>query len=206
MRTLPRNGGWIEIICGPMYSGKSEEMIRRLRREQIAGRQVVVFKPAIDDRDSEVEVVSRAGGRLTAIPVGDAAQIAQRFTHHEHREACAAEGRNWLPDVVGIDEVQFFDEDVVEVAIWLADYGVRVICAGLDLDYRREPFGPVPELLARAEFVDKEQAVCHRCGHAAFFTQRLVDGKPAPYSGETIQVGGAEAYEARCRDCFETGD
>jgi thymidine kinase len=171
-----------------MFSGKSEEMIRRLRRAEIAGQRVAVFKPQIDDRYDAADVVSHAGVRMRAIPVGTVADVLAR-----------AEGY----DVVGIDEVQFFEETVVEAAQSLADRGVRVICAGLDQDFRRLPFGPMPELLARAEFVDKLQAVCQCCGGPATTTQRLVDGEPAPYDGATIVVGARDAYEARCRDCHE---
>ncbi len=173
-----------------MFSGKSEEMIRRLRRAEIAGQRVILFKPRIDDRYDNADVVSHAGVRMSAVPVDGHAEIAARARGHE---------------VVGVDEVQFFDEQVVAAALALADRGVRVICAGLDQDFRRRPFGPMPELLARAEFVDKLQAVCHRCGGPATTTQRLVDGVPAPYSGDTIVVGAAEQYEARCRDCHEPG-
>jgi thymidine kinase len=190
IRVPPQRGGWLEVVCGPMFSGKSEEMIRRLRRAEIAGQRVIVFKPQIDDRYDVVDVVSHAGVRMRAVPVGSVADVLAR-----------AEGY----DVVGIDEVQFFETSVVAAALALADRGVRVICAGLDQDFRRRPFGPMPELLAHSEFVDKLQAVCHRCGGPATTTQRLVDGKPAPYSGETIVVGELDSYEARCRGCHESG-
>lgn len=190
IRVPPQRGGWLEVVCGPMFSGKSEEMIRRLRRAEIAGQRVAVFKPQIDDRYDAADVVSHAGVRMRAIPVGTVAEVLAR-----------AEGY----DVVGIDEVQFFEETVVEAAQSLADRGVRVICAGLDQDFRRLPFGPMPELLARAEFVDKLQAVCQCCGGPATTTQRLVDGEPAPYDGATIVVGARDAYEARCRDCHRPG-
>jgi len=190
IRIPPRQGGWLEVICGPMFSGKSEEMIRRLRRAEIAGRRVVIFKPRIDDRYDAVDVVSHAGVRMRGVPVSSVAEIAER-----------AHGF----DVVGIDEVQFFETSVVGCALELADAGVRVVAAGLDQDFRRLPFGPIPELLSHAEFVDKLQAVCHRCGGPATTTQRLVDGRPAPYSGETVLVGAAEQYEARCRGCHEAG-
>ena len=191
IRVPPQRGGWLEVVCGPMFSGKSEEMIRRLRRAEIAGQRVIVFKPQIDDRYDVADVVSHAGVRMRAVPVGSVADVLAR-----------AEGY----DVVGIDEVQFFETGVVGAVLALADRGVRVICAGLDQDFRRQPFGPLPELLAHAEFVDKLQAVCHRCGGPATTTQRLVDGRPAPYSGETIVVGELDSYEARCRDCHEAGE
>jgi len=173
-----------------MFSGKSEEMIRRLRRAEIAGQRVVILKPRIDDRYDATDVVSHAGARMRAVPVASASEVVER-------------ARGF--DVVGIDEVQFLDEAVVDHALALADGGVRVVVAGLDQDFRRLPFGPMPELLAHAEFVDKLQAVCHRCGGPATTTQRLVDGQPAPYSGDTVIVGAAEQYEARCRGCHEAG-
>jgi len=190
IRIPPQRGGWLEVICGPMFSGKSEEMIRRLRRAEIAGQRVVIFKPQIDDRYDATDVVSHAGARMRAVPVTSVAEIAayaQSF------------------DVVGIDEAQFLGEGVVSIALELADGGTRVIVAGLDQDFRRLPFGPMPALLSHAEFVDKLQAVCHRCGGPATTTQRLVDGTPAPYSGDTVVVGAAEQYEARCRGCHEPG-
>jgi thymidine kinase len=173
-----------------MFSGKSEEMIRRLRRAEIAGQKVVIFKPRIDDRYDAADIVSHAGIRMRGVAVDSVEDILRK-------------GKGF--DVIGIDEVQFFDHSVVDAALALADAGARVIVAGLDQDFRRLPFGPMPELLAHAEFVDKLQAVCHRCGGPATTTQRLVGGKPAPYDGETIVVGAADAYEARCRDCHEPG-
>ena len=160
-----------------MFSGKSEEMIRRLRRAEIAGQRVVIFKPRVDDRYDAADVVSHAGVRMRAVPVENVAELLRR-----------ADGY----DVVGIDEVQFFERAVLDAALALADRGARVVAAGLDQDFRRLPFGPMPELMALAELVDKLQAVCHRCGGPATTTQRLVDGRPAPYSGATVViVGGA---------------
>jgi thymidine kinase len=173
-----------------MFSGKSEEMIRRLRRAEIAGQRVVIFKPRIDDRYDATDVVSHAGARMRAVPISSVGEIP-------------AHAREF--DVVGIDEAQFLGDGVVATALELADRGLRVVVAGLDQDFRRLPFGPMPELLTHAEFVDKLQAVCHRCGGPATTTQRLVNGKPAPYSGETVVVGAAEQYEARCRGCHEPG-
>jgi thymidine kinase len=190
IRIPPQRGGWLEVVCGPMFSGKSEEMIRRLRRAEIAGQRVVIFKPRIDDRYDAADIVSHAGIRMRAVAVDSVDEIVRRSAGF---------------DVVGIDEIQFFDRSVAVAALELADDGARVIAAGLDQDFRRLPFGPMPELLAHAEFVDKLQAVCHRCGGPATTTQRLVDGHPAPYGGETIVVGAADAYEARCRDCHEPG-
>ena len=190
IRIPPQRGGWLEVICGPMFSGKSEEMIRRLRRAEIAGQRVVIFKPRIDDRYDAADVVSHAGARMQAVPVSTVAEVVEHVPGF---------------DVVGIDEVQFFEPAIVSTALELADSGVRVVVAGLDQDFRRLPFGPIPDLLSYAEFVDKLQAVCHRCGGPATTTQRLVDSRPAPYSGETVVVGAAEQYEARCRGCHEPG-
>src|SRR5262245_4043865 len=173
-----------------MFSGKSEEMIRRLRRAEIAGQRVLLFKPRVDDRYDQADVVSHAGVRMSAVPVDGIVELVARA------RGC---------EVIGIDEAQFFEDAIVEAALALANDGARVIAAGLDQDFRRQPFGPMPELLSRAEFVDKLQAVCHRCGGPATTTQRLVDGEPAPYSGDTIVVGAAEQYEARCRDCHQAG-
>jgi thymidine kinase len=190
IRIPPQRGGWLEVICGPMFSGKSEEMIRRLRRAEIAGQRVVIFKPRIDDRYDATDVVSHAGARMRAVPIGTVAELTER-----------ADGF----DVVGIDEAQFLGDGIVPGVLELSERGTRVVVAGLDQDFRRLPFGPMPALLSHAEFVDKLQAVCHRCGGPATTTQRLVDGRPAPYSGDTVVVGAAEQYEARCRGCHEAG-
>jgi len=191
IRIPPRQGGWIEVVCGPMFSGKSEEMIRRLRRAEIAGQRVVIFKPRIDDRYDAADVVSHAGVRMRGVAVDSVAELVARAKGFE---------------VVGVDEAQFFEPSIVEASLTLAEGGARVVAAGLDQDFRRLPFGPMPELLALADFVDKLQAVCHRCGDPATLTQRLVDGRPAPYSGDTVVIGAAEQYEARCRDCHEPGE
>ncbi len=151
---------------------------------------MIIFKPRIDDRYDAADVVSHAGARMRGVPVAGVPELLARADGFE---------------VVGIDEVQFFDAAVIGAALGLADAGVRVVAAGLDQDFRRLPFGPMPDLLAHAEFVDKLQAVCHRCGGPATTTQRLVDGAAAPYSGDTIVVGANEQYEARCRDCHEAG-
>ena len=161
-----------------MFSGKSEEMIRRLRRAEIAGQSVVIFKPRVDDRYDATDVVSHAGVRMRGVPVASVPELVARARGVE---------------VVGIDEVQFFEPAIVDAALALADGGARVVAAGLDQDFRREPFGPMPILLAYAEFVDKLQAVCHRCGGPATTTQRLVDGAPAPYSGDTVVIGAASS-------------
>ena len=183
----PVNHGYIEVVIGPMYSGKSEELIRRLRRAKIAKQNVLVFKPQIDNRYSKEDVVSHNGDSINAIPISNAREI---YNHIDNKT-----------QVVGIDEVQFFDEEIVEIAMNLADKGIRVISAGLDMDFKGEPFGPTPKLLAVAEFVDKIQAICSVCGQPANRSQRLINGEPARYDDPIIQVGAVETYEARCRKC-----
>lgn len=178
--------GWIESIVGPMFSGKSEELIRRVNRALIARQRVQVFKPAIDDRYRPEAVASHDGRSLQAVPVADTLAI-----------------RSLLQDdtqVVAVDEGQFFDGALVDLAVELADAGKRVIVAGLDLDFRGEPFGPMPALLAHAEVVEKLTAICS-CGRAATRTQRLIGGHPAHYDDPVILVGAAERYEPRCRAC-----
>lgn len=176
----------MELIVGPMFSGKSEELIRRVTRAIIAKQRVQAFKHAIDDRYAALAVASHAGRTLEAQPVASAAQLLEAVE----------------PDtqVVAVDEAQFLDDGVVEVVERLADAGKRVIVAGLDLDFRGEPFGPMPQLIARAEVVEKLTAIC-RCGRAATRTQRLIHGKPAHYDDPTVLVGAAESYEPRCRAC-----
>ncbi len=190
MRLVPAGGGWLEVVCGPMFSGKSEELLRRLRRAEIAGQRVGLFKPSVDDRFGTCDVVSHAGARRNAQAVGDPDDLSTRA------EAC---------EVVGIDEIQFFPTSIVPVVRGLVAGGRRVVVSGLDLDYRARPFGAMPELLAVAEFVDKLQAVCHRCGGAATLTQRLVDGRPAPLAMPTVVIGAEDQYEARCRACYRLG-
>ncbi|CAH2215025.1 thymidine kinase [Tepidibacter aestuarii] len=183
----PVHHGYIEVVIGPMYSGKSEELIRILKRSKIAKQNVVAFKPAIDNRYSNEDVVSHNGSSVTAIPIKSAKEI------YNHIDSDT--------QVVGIDEVQFFEDEVVDIALDLADKGIRVITAGLDMDFRGEPFGPTPRLLAVAEFVEKLQAVCMVCGNPAHRTQRLINGQPAKYDDPIILVGATESYEARCRKC-----
>lgn len=183
----PKNHGWVEMVVGPMYSGKSEELIRRIRRAKIAKQKVQVFKPAIDHRYSKEDVVSHCGDKEGAIPVTSSKEIFNLLEEDV--------------DVVAIDEVQFFDMGIIDVVIALADNNKRVICAGLDMDFRGEPFGPVPELLACAEFVDKIQAICMVCANPATRTQRLINGKPANYDDPIVLIGATESYEARCRKC-----
>lgn len=181
--------GCLEVICGSMFSGKSEELIRRVHRVRFGKLKAEVFKPAIDDRYSEAEVVSHNGISVLATPVVSAEEILYK--------------KDADSDVVAIDEVQFFDEGIVPVVQRLADEGIRVLVAGLDQDFRGKPFGQVPELMGLAETVTKLQAICVVCGDAASRTQRLIDGKPAPYDEPTIMVGASEAYEARCRHCHQ---
>ena len=178
-------GGYIEVITGSMFSGKSEELIRRLRRAIIARQRVQVFKPSLDDRYATTQVVSHSRWRLEAERVSRAADIVERLDPRT--------------DVVGIDEAQFFDTDVVSVCNRLADLGKRVIVAGLDMDFRGQPFGPIPALLAVAETVEKVHAICTRCGSPASYTQRLTTAQ------EQVVVGAADIYEARCRRCFDPG-
>ncbi|HSH77583.1 MAG TPA: thymidine kinase [Herpetosiphonaceae bacterium] len=184
-----QTGGSIEVICGSMFSGKTEELIRRVKRAQIARKRVQVFKPAIDTRYGVEHVASHDGLRAQAIPLASTSELIDLLDE-------AAE-------VVAIDEVQFLDSEIVHLCEALAARGKRVIVAGLDQDFRGESFGPIPELLARAEHIDKLQAICVRCGGVASRTQRLIDGQPASFNDPTILVGATEAYEARCRACHE---
>jgi len=179
------NGGSLELVCGSMFSGKTEELIRRVRRAQIARQNIQVFKPALDTRYSVVQITSHNGLGIEAQPMSRARLILEEVQ----------------PDttVVAIDEVQFFDLDVVRVCQMLAERGLRVIAAGLDMDFRGEPFGPIPALMAEAEHIDKLHAICVVCGAEASRTQRLIDGRPASYDDPIILVGGSESYEARCR-------
>ena len=181
--------GYIEVISGCMFAGKTEELIRRIKTLEFAKKNVLVFKPAIDNRYSNTKVVSHAGSSVESIVVPDARSILD-FVKDD-------------TDVVAIDEIQFFDEDVLLVCDYLAKKGLRVMAAGLDTDFRAEPFGVMPRLITDAEFVTKLTAVCMNCGAPATRTQRLVNGKPAQYSDPIIMGGAAEAYEARCRHCHE---
>jgi thymidine kinase len=181
----PNHHGWIEAVVGPMYSGKSEELIRRLKRAKIAKQNVVAFKHSIDDRYCTENVVSHNGMKIEAINISDPECIYKYIDNNT--------------EVIGIDEVQFFDNKVIEVIKDLADRGMRVIVAGLDMDFRGEPFGPTPGIMAIAEFVDKLSAICMVCGNPAHRTQRLINGEPARYSEPIVLVGAMESYEARCR-------
>ncbi|MCA1032121.1 thymidine kinase [Bacillus timonensis] len=182
---IMKQSGWVELICGSMFSGKSEELIRRVRRAQFAKQMIKVFKPAIDNRYSEEAVVSHNGSSVIAMPVKHSSDILQQVSAET--------------DVVAIDEVQFFDDGIVEVIQTLANQGHRVIVAGLDQDFRAEPFGQVPTIMAIAESVTKLQAVCTVCGSPSSRTQRLINGQPASYHDPIILVGASESYEPRCR-------
>ncbi len=177
--------GSIEVVCGSMFSGKTDELIRRLIRATIAKQKVQVFKPAIDIRYAVEKVTSHAGADFDAVPVEKATEILTKIDKDT--------------TVVGVDEAQFFDPGIVEVCQQLAERGVRVLVAGLDMDFRGEPFGPMPILMSRAEHVDKLHAICMVCGDEASRTQRLVNGKPARYDDPVVIVGASELYEARCR-------
>ncbi|MFB3815526.1 MAG: thymidine kinase [Terriglobales bacterium] len=175
--------GWIEVICGPMFSGKSEELIRRLRRAEIARQRVQIFKPAIDQRYSEDHIVSHSELKIRSECVKNAAEIESKL--------------DWRTEVIGIDEAQFLGAELIDLVLKLADMGKRVIIAGLDTDYLGRPFHPMPELLAIADEITKDLAICVRCGNPAKHTQRLVANE------DLIVVGAAGTYEARCRRCFE---
>ncbi|HEX9839041.1 MAG TPA: thymidine kinase [Anaerolineales bacterium] len=181
--------GSIEVICGSMFSGKTDELIRRLVRATIAKQKVQVFKPAIDVRYAVEKVTSHAGSDYDAIPVQKAAEIREKIEPET--------------TVIGIDEAQFFDPEVVQVAEELATRGIRVLVAGLDTDFRGEPFGPMPVLMSMAEHVDKLHAICMVCGDEASRTQRLVNGRPARVDDPVVIVGASEMYEARCREHHE---
>ena len=182
---MKHHTGSIEVITGSMFCGKTDELIRRLRRATIARQKVQVFKPVIDDRYAVEKVTSHAGSEYAALPIQSAVEIPERLDE--------------ATTVVAIDEAQFFDNEIVTIASDLADQGKRVIVAGLDTDFRGEPFGPIPMLMAQAERVDKLHAICMTCGEPASRTQRLIDGKPARYDEPVVVVGAAELYEARCR-------
>jgi thymidine kinase len=183
MHVTKGNLGWIEVVCGPMFSGKSEELIRRLRRAEIARQRVQIFKPGIDQRYSDDHIVSHSELKIRSESVKDAAEVANKV--------------DLRTEVVGIDEAQFLGEGIVDVVIRLADMGKRVIIAGLDTDYLGRPFHPMPELLAVADDITKYLAICMQCGNPAKHTQRLIA------SEDLIVVGAGGMYEARCRRCFE---
>ena len=178
--------GWIEVICGPMFSGKSEELIRRVTRSKIARIPVQVFKPKLDNRFADEEVVSHSSLRVSAEPVANSLEMLRAIKD--------------ATEVIGVDEAQFFDVGIVEIVDNLAAKGKQVIIAGLDTDYLRRPFEPVPMLCDRAEYVTKMLAVCHRCGGPGMYTQRIV------HSDDLVVLGATDAYEARCRMCYDPGE
>jgi len=186
---MKHQNGSVEVIVGSMFCGKTEEMIRRLRRATIAKQKVQIFKPAIDKRYDSVKVVSHNGSALDAVPIDKAADIQEKLADDT--------------TVAAIDEAQFLDDQIIPLVNELADKGIRVIISGLDLDFRAEPFGPIPALIAQAERVDKLYAICVACGGNASRTQRLVNGEPAHYNDPVVIVGAEEMYEARCRRCHE---
>lgn len=182
---MRQTSGSVEVITGSMFSGKTDELIRRLRRARIAKQAVQVFKPRLDTRYGLGKLTSHAGSEFEATPVESARSILDRLVVDT--------------TVIAVDEAQFFAQDVIQVIQELAERGLRVIVAGLDTDFRGEPFGPMPALMAEAERVDKLQAICMVCGEPASRTQRLIDGRPARYHDPVVVVGASELYEARCR-------
>ena len=188
----PIYGGWIEVVCGPMFAGKTEEIIRRIRRLEYAKKTVLVFKPAIDNRYSESEIVSHNKTKAKSINITKSVEILDYVKQGV--------------DAVVIDEAQFLDRDIIWVVEQLANQNIRVIVGGLDRDFRGEPFGPMPELLALAEFVTKLTAICVVSGQPATRTQRLINGKPASYHDPIVLVGASESYEPRARECHEVRD
>ena len=181
--------GWIEVICGPMFAGKSEELIRRIKRLEYAKKKVIVFKPLIDNRYSEDEVVSHNKRKTKCYNLASSKDVYKYITDDTY--------------AVAFDEVQFMDEGIISVCQELADKGIRVICAGLDNDFKGEPFSIMPQLLCMAEYVTKLTAICNVCGCNATRTQRIVNGIPASYDDPIIIVGASESYEPRCRHCHE---
>lgn len=186
--------GWLEVICGCMFAGKTEELIRRINVLSFAKKKIVIFKPKIDNRYSEKQIVSHAGTSIDCIVIDKAADILEYVSKDPEI------------DVVAVDEVQFLDKDIVEICDYLADQGKRVMVAGLDKDFRGEPFGVMPELLTRAEFVTKLTAVCAKCGAPATRTQRLINGEPAAFTDPIVLVGATDHYEPRCRHCHSVLD
>ena len=179
------NNGWIEVVTGSMFSGKTEELLRRIRRATIAKQNVQVFKPKLDHRYGTDKVTSHAGANFTATPVENSSEILETLAEET--------------TVIAVDEAQFFDDGLTEVCTILAGKGIRVIVAGLDQDFRGDPFGPMPIILSLAEQVSKLHAICVVCGKDASRTQRMIDGRPAYFEEPTVVVGGSESYEARCR-------
>ena len=185
-----RKFGWIECICGSMFSGKSEELLRRIKRGVIAKQKVLLFKPSIDNRYDENRVSTHNGNSYDSISIEKSSDILNFVKDTKY-------------DIIGIDEIQFFDNDIVKIINKLADDGIRVIVAGLDMDFKAEPFHPMPEIMAISEMVTRLHAVCNKCGKEASRSQRLINGKPAKYDDPVVVIGASESYEARCRHCHE---
>lgn len=185
-----RKFGWIECICGSMFSGKSEELLRRIKRGVIAKQKVLLFKPSIDNRYDENRISTHNGNSYDSISIEKSSDILNFVKDTKY-------------DIIGIDEIQFFDNDIVKIINKLADDGIRVIVAGLDMDFKAEPFHPMPEIMAISEMVTKLHAVCNKCGKEASRSQRLINGKPAKYDDPVVVIGASESYEARCRHCHE---
>ena len=185
-----RKFGWIECICGSMFSGKSEELLRRIKRGVIAKQKVLLFKPSIDNRYDENRVSTHNGNSYDSISIEKSSDILNFVKDTKY-------------DIIGIDEIQFFDNDIVKIINKLADDGIRVIVAGLDMDFKAEPFHPMQEIMAISEMVTKLHAVCNKCGKEASRSQRLINGKPAKYDDPIVVIGASESYEARCRHCHE---
>ena len=185
-----RKFGWIECICGSMFSGKSEELLRRIKRGVIAKQKELLFKPSIDNRYDENRVSTHNGNSYDSISIEKSSDILNFVKDTKY-------------DIIGIDEIQFFDNDIVKIINKLADNGIRVIVAGLDMDFKAEPFHPMPEIMAISEMVTKLHAVCNKCGKEASRSQRLINGKPAKYDAPIVVIGASESYEARCRHCHE---
>lgn len=185
-----RKFGWIECICGSMFSGKSEELLRRIKRGVIAKQKVLLFKPSIDNRYDENRVSTHNGNSYDSISIEKSSDILNFVKDTKY-------------DIIGIDEIQFFDNDIVKIINKLADDGIRVLVAGLDMDFKAEPFHPMPEIMAISEMVTKLHAVCNKCGKEASRSQRLINGKPAKYDDPIVVIGASESYEARCRHCHK---
>lgn len=186
---IKQRDGWIEVITGPMFAGKTEELIRRVKRLEYAKQNIIVFKPTIDDRYAENEVVSHNNNRTRSINISKSSEIMEYVDDYT--------------EVVAIDEIQFLDDEAVEICEYLANHGIRVIVSGLDRDFRGEPFSFMPKLLSLAEEVTKLSAICVKCHTPATRTQRIINGKPAQYDDPIILVGAKDSYEARCRHCHE---
>ncbi|AKU80291.1 thymidine kinase [Spiroplasma turonicum] len=191
---LKNKKGWIELITGCMFAGKTEEFIKRLRRYQYANQNIIVFKPAIDDRYGQKEIYSHSRMNIDAIPIQNSEELIKVFNE---------KNKNKNIDVIGIDEVQFLDENIVNVLDNFANKGIIVIASGLDKDFRNRPFKNVDKLLVNAEYIDKLTSICHKCGGNGTRTQRIIDGKPASLDSPLIFIAANEKYESRCRHCFE---